>query len=176
MLDDDQKAEVIKLMKEIRSGDTDAALKRVASNLSLLNVETPLGTVMHSAARYADGETVASLISMGGNINVRGGVSGGAPINGAASEGNLEVVEVLLDSGCELDTEEPERNPLFAAIHNGHTDVVLALLNAGIDYTLKYTGSSMKDMDAKAFAIEWGRADIAALLDTRAEQDAAPNP
>lgn len=63
-----------------------------------------------------------------------------------------------------MDISEPDRNPLFAAIHAGHKNIVELLLKTGIDTTVKYTGKSMKDMDAIAFAYEWGRKEIAEMI------------
>lgn len=59
---------------------------------------------------------------------------------------------------------ESERNPLFSAIHGGHIDIVRFLVEAGIDHRVRYTGSSMQDMDACAFARERGQVDIAVFL------------
>ena len=59
---------------------------------------------------------------------------------------------------------EPERNPLFGAIYGGHTAIAKLLIDSGIDTTVKYSGESMHEMDALAFAHEWGRSDIAELL------------
>ena len=63
-----------------------------------------------------------------------------------------------------LDVSEPERNPLFGAILKGHTGIAKLLVDRGIDINVQYTGESMKDMDALAFAREWGRSDIAEYL------------
>src|SRR5262245_14761134 len=63
-----------------------------------------------------------------------------------------------------MDVSEPVRNPLFGAIYGGHTDVARLLIDSGIDTNIKYNGKNMKEMDALAFAREWGRTDIADLL------------
>ncbi|WP_425264555.1 hypothetical protein [Vibrio parahaemolyticus] len=49
-------------------------------------------------------------------------------------------------------------------MHAGHKDIVELLLKAGINTRIKYTGQSMKDMDAMAFAHEWGRTEIMEIL------------
>jgi ankyrin repeat protein len=63
-----------------------------------------------------------------------------------------------------MDTSEPERNPLFGAVYGGHLHVVQLLVANGIDFRVKYTGRSMNDMDAKAFAVERGQTEIAKYL------------
>ncbi len=70
----------------------------------------------------------------------------------------------LLSEGATIDVSQPERNPLFGAIYGGHTAVAKLLIDKGIDTHVKYTGGSMKEMDALAFAKEWGRNDIVDLL------------
>ena len=74
------------------------------------------------------------------------------------------MVKYLLSCGAEMDVSEPERNPLFGAIYGGHADIAKLLIESGIDTRVKYTGESMKNMDALAFAHERGQKDIAALL------------
>src|SRR5262249_7659824 len=96
--------------------------------------------------------------------NKRGGIFDAAPLNLAASKGFIDIVLYLLNSGAEMDTSEPQRNPLFAAIHGGHAEIVKLLLEGGIDKTVKYTGESMRNMDARACALERGQTEIARLL------------
>jgi uncharacterized protein len=85
-------------------------------------------------------------------------------VDHAASHGHIEVVQYLLGQGAQLDTSEPERNPLFSAIYGGHTAVAEVLIDHGIDTTIKYSGEHMQDMDALAFAREWGRTEIVERL------------
>jgi ankyrin repeat protein len=99
-------------------------------------------------------------------VNARGGTFGGSPVNLAAGYGQPHIVRALLAAGAELDVSEPERNPLFSAIHGGHLEIVKFLIERGIDYRVRYTGESMKDMDALAFARERGQTEIADYLET----------
>jgi hypothetical protein len=107
---------------------------------------------------------VKALIELGADINRKGGTFGGAPINEAASQGHLEVVKYLLNHQAELDTTEPERNPLFGAIFNGNIEIVKLLVSAGMDPTIQYSGEYMTNMDALDFAIERGQTLIAEFL------------
>lgn len=66
---------------------------------------------------------VKKLIELGAEVNMPGGVYGGGALNEAASAGNIDIVRYLLSCGAEMDVSEPERNPLFGAIGNGHVDV-----------------------------------------------------
>jgi hypothetical protein len=81
----------------------------------------------------------------------------------------VNVVEFLIASGAVIDTSDSVRNPLFAAIVGGisdsHTAVAKLLIDSGIDTRVKYNSETMKDMDALAFAKEWGRSNIVRLLE-----------
>ncbi|MCZ7647444.1 MAG: ankyrin repeat domain-containing protein [Planctomycetota bacterium] len=154
--------------KEMRTAIKQGDLKKIRALLSTdkkrLSLMTPFGTWLHVAASFGKLEIVKYLISCGMNINAYGGTAGGSALHRAASDGHIDVVEYLIACGATLDVSEPERNPLFGAIHNGHTEIAKLLIESGIDTRVKYTGESMKDMDALAFANEWGRKDIAELL------------
>lgn len=131
----------------------------------MLHFETPLGSWLHIATRKGKNQIAIMLVDLGIDVNAKMGPAMGTPINVAASEGNEELVRFLLSKHAELDVSEPEKNPLFSAIHNGHKDIVKILLDAGIDSSAAYTGDTMKNMDAIAFAKEWGRIEIVELLE-----------
>lgn len=148
----------------IKQGDVERTVALIGSDRERLTMMTPFGTWLHVAASFGKLEIVKRLAEMGADINAYGGIAGGGPLHRAASDGHLDVVQYLISRGAVLDTSEPERNPLFGAIHWGHTAIARALVDAGIDIHVKYSGKSMKNMDALAFAREWGRTDIAEML------------
>ncbi|WP_405030796.1 ankyrin repeat domain-containing protein [Paenibacillus hexagrammi] len=117
----------IQISKEVRSaikqGDSKRCFELLGNNQNLININTPFGTWLHVAASEGQVEIVKGLVKLGVDVNIRGGVYGGGPINEAASEGHIEVVDFLLSQGAEMDVSEPERNPLFGAISNGHVKV-----------------------------------------------------
>jgi hypothetical protein len=60
--------------------------------------------------------------------------AGNKPLQIAALAGNLEVVEYLIEQGCQIDCANQDKDtPLIDAAENGHIDVVKSLLNAGVD-------------------------------------------
>ncbi|WP_218276388.1 ankyrin repeat domain-containing protein, partial [Pseudomonas sp. FW305-BF6] len=71
----------------------------------------------------------------------------------------------LLSIGVEMDVSDPIRNPLFGAISNGQVEVAKRLIENGINIKVKYSGESMKEMDALAFAKEQGQREIVELLE-----------
>ena len=84
------------------------------------------------------------------------------------TDGHLDIVKYLLECGATMDTSKAVRNPLIGAILGGttaaHTAIAKLLIDSGIDTTVSYTSEDMTNMDALAFAKEWGRSDIAELL------------
>lgn len=131
----------------------------------LPKLQTPFGSWLHVAAEYSKPAVAKYLVEHGLDIEQKSGVAGGTAINIAASEGCSEIVAYLLERGATLDVSAPERNPLFSAIYGGHAELVAILLDAGIDATVRYTGPSMKNMDAAAFARERGQAELARLVE-----------
>ncbi len=148
----------------IKLGDADKVEAIIAPDNSRLEMITPYGTWLNFAAVIGKLEIIKRLVSLGADVNSKSPVSGGGAINQAASFGHIDIVRYLLSCGAELGVSEPERNPLFGAIQGGHTAIAKLLIDSGIDTQIKYTGESMKGMDALAFAREWGRSDIAELL------------
>jgi len=78
--------------------------------------------------------------------------------------GNLDIAEYLINQNVEIDTSEPDRNPLFAAIYGGHFEIVKLLVENNIDISILFSGDNMKDMDAYAFTIERGQTEISEYL------------
>ena len=162
---DEDESEITKaLHAAAKDGDVERVRSLIAGSTERLHLMTPFGTWLHIAAKRGNLELVECLISMGADVNVKGGTFGGTPINLAAGYGQLDVVRTLLAHGAELDVSEPERNPLFSAIQGGHLQIVKFLVEKGIDYRVQYTGESMKETDALAFARDHGQAEIAQYL------------
>ena len=157
--------ELAKALREaVKAGDIGEVRSLIGQSKERLHLMTPFGTWLHMAAKSGHLELVQCLISMGADVNARGGTFGGAPINLAAGYGQIHIVKALLEAGAEMDVGEPERNPLFSAIQGGHFEIVKLLIERGIDHRVRYTGEYMKEMGALAFAREHGQSEIAAFL------------
>jgi uncharacterized protein len=167
--DEDRQNRNRALLAAVRSGDIAVFDNLVARHPTVLHMMTPFGTWLHVAAEAGQLPMVKHLLQLGLDINTRGGTFKGSAIRVAASSGQVEVVRHLLELRAYLDTSESERNPLFGAIYGGHTNVVEALLDAGIDATVRYSGSFMQGMDAIAFARERGQLGIVRILETRSK-------
>lgn len=60
--------------------------------------------------------------------------AGNKPLQIAALNGNVEVVDYLIEQGCQIDCANVDKDtPLIDAAENGHLDVVNSLLKAGVD-------------------------------------------
>ena len=164
MIDEATKQKAREIRGAIQDGDRSRVEALLVDGANLLNLMTPFGTWLHVAASAGKLDIVKMLVAMGIDPNERGDIFNGNPLHIAALDGHYEIVEYLLARGAEMDTSEPERNPLFGAILGGHFDIVKLLIAKGIDYSVKYTGESMKDMDALAFAHERGQVEIESFL------------
>ena len=60
--------------------------------------------------------------------------AGNTPLQIAALEGDVEIVQLLLDAGCDTTSKNIDKDtPLIDAVENGHLEVVRLLLKAGLD-------------------------------------------
>ena len=125
------------------------------------------GTWLHYAAREGDVEAVGYLLSLGVDVNVGDAREGRSPLCDACLGDHPEIVRLLLASGALIDTTESARNPLFAAIVGRSPASAELLLDHGMDTTVAYNGSRMKQMDAVAFAMEQGEREIAQTIAQR---------
>jgi uncharacterized protein len=153
-----------KICEAIRENDLYLFVTLFEQNKEQIDEVTVFGPWLHVAASYGRLEMVEHLLKLGVDINVEGGILGGNALNMAASDGHVETTEFLIKKGAKLDTREPLSNPLFGAIQGGYIDVVKLLVKYGIDYEIKYTGENMTNMDAIAFAREYGQTEIIEFL------------
>lgn len=157
------------IRNSIKNGDTPEFIRLLGEDKSLLQLDTPFGKWLHMAAAHGNLDIVQWLVSHGMDVNARGATIEGRPLDEAASNGHLDIVRFLVEAGATLDVSDSVRNPLLSAIVGGlsdsHTAVARFLIDAGIDTTVRYP--NLDNMDALAFAKEWGRSDIVALLESK---------
>lgn len=165
------KIKVIKpIRKAIKSDDIEQVRQLLGDDKEVLNTMTSFGTWLHVAAKQGNTEIVRFLIDKGIDINARGGTFDASALNLASGEGHMEIVKLLIDNGVEFDVSLAKRNPLFGAIYGGHKEVVQYLVDSGIDISIRYTGESMKDMNAYQYAREFGQTEIAEYLKQKMEE------
>ena len=154
----------------IKRGQLDILRDLIEKEPEMLTWMTPFGTWLHVAVAHGHLEIVEYLINAGIDINAQGGTFSTNALEKATTKGHLDIAQYLISQNIEIDISEPDRNPLFAAIYGGHLDIVKYLVKNGIDITVKYTGDTMKDMDAYAFAIERGQTEIAEYLKQKMDE------
>jgi ankyrin repeat protein len=151
----------------IRNSDLDTLTGLLNSKPEIVRAMTPFGPLLHVAARDGREKMIDLLIERGADLEARGGTFGGTALNMAASSAQFDAARLLLRLGAEMDVSEPERNPLFGAIYSGSLEIVKLLVEHGVDITVAYTGNSMKNMDASAFALEREQGKIVQFLRNR---------
>lgn len=154
----------------IKLGDIHEVKKLIGNDTEILNTVTPFGTWLHVATAHGHLEVVEYLINAGIDINAQGGTFSTNALERATTKGRLDIAEYLISQNVEIDISEPDRNPLFAAIYGGHLEIVKLLVENNIDISIKYSGKTMKDMDAYAFAIERGQTEIAEYLKLKMDE------
>ena len=163
-----------KIAKDIRdaikNGQLDIVRDLLEKEPEMLTWSTPFGTWLHVAAAHGHLEIIEFLINAGIDINAQGGTFSTNALERAATKGYLDIVEYLINHNVEIDTSEPDRNPLFAAIYGGDFGIVELLVETNIDISIKYSGESMKEMNAYAFAIERGQIKISEYLKRKMDE------
>lgn len=148
----------------IKSGDINKVKQLISNDTKIIHAKTSFGTWLHIAAKKGDFNIVKFLVHKGIEIDALGGTFDSSALNLAAGAGHLDIVKYLIEAGAKLDVSLAKRNPLFGAIYGGHKNVVEFLVEKGIDVSIRYTGESLKNMNAYEYAIEFGQTEIAEYL------------
>eukprot|EP01045_Picozoa_sp_COSAG04_P010400 COSAG04_NODE_636_length_11710_cov_63.646973_6_plen_1454_part_00 len=82
----------------------------------------------------------------------------------AAMEGHEETVDALAEGGADLDKASDGATPLMAAAFQGHSGVLLRLLELSADHTAVATGGYCEGKTALEMAKAWGHEEVAAVL------------
>ncbi|MGW6661564.1 ankyrin repeat domain-containing protein [Peribacillus sp. NPDC055009] len=154
----------------IKSDQLDTLRDLLEKEPEMLTVMTSFGMWLHVATKKGHLEMVEYVINKGIDIDARGGTFDASALNLAAGAGHLEIVKYLIEAGAELDESLAKRNPLFGAIYGGHKEVVELLVENGIDISIRYTGESIKNMDAYEYAREFGQTEIADYLKLKMDE------
>ena len=96
---------------------------------------------LHKAAREGDADRVRKLLDAGADVNVRNADKQRlqyTPLHWAAYYGHLEIAEILISRGADLDAEDPDYStPLYLAAEEGHPKVVEFLISKGAEVNVK---------------------------------------
>lgn len=90
-------------------------------------------TILARACAINDGEAEPRLKERPQDINIPDN-AGNTPLQIAALEGHVKIVQILLEAGCDINCKNIDmETPLIDAVENGHLEVVKMLLDAGLD-------------------------------------------
>lgn len=159
----DRKSPVAKIWEAISAGDIDQTRALFSEYPEMINSFIPFGggTFLHLAVSKQGSDMADAMVKIGFDIDKEGKVVGDTALLSACSYGNYPAAKYLIENGAKLDVESPQKNPLFGAIVGSSQEIARLLLESGIDTNIRYTGESMKNMDAIAFAFERGETSIA---------------
>lgn len=114
-----------------------------------------------SAAKANDVALLSELLEEGGAIDDRDH-RGYSPLMIAAYAGHLEACELLLARGADANTADLAGNSvLMGAAFKGWVELVEKLVAHGADRSVKNAAG----LDARAFALTFGRTEVVALFD-----------
>lgn len=160
---------MLPIHRAIKQGRIADVIRLIGDDKEVLWLWTPFGTWLQDAASHGHRDIVQWFVSNGLSVNSFSDSRPTPPLGQAASEGHIEVVRYLLGSGATIDVSDSVRNPLLSAIVGGlsesHTAVAKLLIDAGIDTSIRYP--NLDNMNALEYAKEWGREDIAKLLEDK---------
>ena len=130
-------------------------------------------------ARNTVGDSAIMLASLRGNTGIveqllKAGAAfddeGWNPLLYAAFEGRVEIVDLLLARGANVNALAPNKStPLMFAARNGHDDVVARLLKAGAKLDLK----NDQNETAEGWALKHRNTDIAEMIQAERKARAA---
>jgi ankyrin repeat protein len=194
-----QRAELFEAAKEGDLGEARRLLSQGVGDEADINYGTVGAAVLNMAATRGDLGLVETCLAGGvaaesfeldgdkapldnaaakGHIKVveallRAGADAGKPrpaLAWAASSGHVEVVRRLIAAGADPDLVLDEQTPLFAAVHSGDVQMLMALLEGcatvGLEVTRSNKDGTTSVLTARQEALASGAQALVPLLDT----------
>ena len=107
------------------------------------SAEASPGVGLHEAVSRGDVQSVRRQIEAGVDLNVREPSGGSSPLITAATFGQTEVAEALIEAGADLDLQNNDGSTaLITAAFFARTEIVEALLAAGADKSIRNNAGS----------------------------------
>jgi ankyrin repeat protein len=89
-------------------------------------------TALYTSAECKDATIAATLIAAKADLNLTTKSKGTTPLDHAAVEGNMPVVQLLIIAGAHINKQNKKGyTPLMHAAHLGHKEILASLLSAG---------------------------------------------
>ena len=115
-------------------------------------------SILHQMASGGHSKSVKALVDAGADVNVRQKTHQGTPLQYAANNGHLEVVQILLKGKAAVDAADSiGRTPLMWAATSGKKDVAEALLSAGakVNQTTNTGWTALRMLEIEATTKWW---------------------
>lgn len=159
----------------VESGFAEIVALLLASKADVHSWVSGPGAVLLTAIDRKDTETVDRLLQHGADVNVE--VDGRTPLQTAAKQGNITLVQLLLTHNCEVNSKphgDSGLTPLQAAAWGGHLEVVTLLLANGAQINAEPAPTA--GMTALQAAAEQGHLGVVKILISNgANIDAPPS-
>ena len=105
---------------------------------AVLLATTAFADPIHDAAKTGDLAGVQAELDKGVDANTKGGDAGVPPLLWAALMGHVEVAELLIANGADVDgTDKYGNTPLHYAAHHGRKETTNLLITKGADLNVK---------------------------------------
>ncbi len=127
------------------------------------DIDAPFGTstLLHSAARYDDGQRLRFLLQQGAAVDACDS-DGMTALHLAAQGGHLDAARQLLDAGASPDLPDADGwTPLLLAAQGGHAALATALIDAGAAVR---TSAARPRISALQAAAEGGHGEVLEVL------------
>lgn len=102
-------------------------------NAATLNGRKPL----HCAVQYSKMESVVFLLENGAKVSCSSGETCQPVIHEAAKQGNIKILQLIIDHGADVNFIHEGYSALYAALKKRNTDGAILLVNSGADVNVK---------------------------------------
>lgn len=116
--------------------------------------------LLHLAVSVGSREAIALLLANHADLNLRNSINKEPPLHRAVEKNHLEIVELLLDCGANIDCCSGRGTPLHLAISRKHREIIELLVAKGAD--VNFQRSSVKSPLSRA--AELGLLEVAEFL------------
>jgi ankyrin repeat protein len=149
---------LVRAVRERKPQEVNALLKQ---HVNVNSSEADGATALHWAAHWDDLHVATELIAAGARVDTRNDY-GVAPIQLAATNGSVRMLELLLKAGADANTALPSgETVLMTAARSGNPDAMTLLLAHGADPNAKQTS---KGQTALMWAVAEGHIGAARVL------------
>ena len=127
--------------------------------------EKVLAKLLNCAASENSVWAIDHLVSVGTDINGRAGRFKANAITTAAFYDAVEAAERLLSYGARIEDASSIQSPMMKAVSQGHMRMIKWLIDVGCDPNLTYKLGDGSFRNARSYAIECGKTDVAEYLE-----------